>query len=67
MNTIFDYYVMLNYIVYKFYRRHEDKDGSTISACGVTALLFSLPLCSIHGFLCVISPEFQLTSRQCNR
>lgn len=67
MNTLFDYYVMMNYIVYKFYRRYEDKDGATISACVFSAFFLSLPFEAIECVICIFSPEFQLAMRQENR
>ncbi|MCQ2208956.1 MAG: hypothetical protein MJZ34_01565 [Paludibacteraceae bacterium] len=68
MNTLFDYYVMLNYIIYNFFLRHEKVElDARLTSHLLTSLLLSLPLSTIHGFMCKFSPEFKLASRQCDR
>ena len=68
MNTLFDYYVMLNYMVYKFYLRREKKEiDARLASVLLSSLYLSLPFSIIHGFLCKFSHDFLLASRQCNR
>ncbi len=68
MNTFFDYYVMLNYVVYKFYRRNEKKEiDARLSSYLLSSLYLWLPFLCIDGFICIISAEFQLMTRQENR
>ena len=68
MNTLFDYYVMLNYMVYKFYLRREKKEiDAKLASVLLSSLYLSLPFSIIHGFLCKFSHDFLLASRQCNR
>ena len=68
MNTLFDYYVMLNYIIYNFFLRHEKVElDARLTSHLLASLLLSLPLSTIHGFMCMFSSEFKLASQQCNR
>lgn len=68
MNTLLDYYVMLNYVVYKYYRRNEKKEiDAKLASVLLSSLYLSLPFSIIHGFLCKFSHDFLLASRQCNR
>ena len=68
MNTLFDYYVMLNYMVYKFYLRREKKEiDAKLASVLLSSLYLSLPFSIIHVFLCKFSHDFLLASRQCNR
>lgn len=68
MKTLLDYYVMLNYVVYKYYRRNEKKEiDAKLASVLLSSLYLSLPFSIIHGFLCKFSHDFLLASRQCNK
>ena len=68
MKTLFDYYVMLNYIVYKFYLRHEEGElNAKLTSIMLASLCLWLPFASIDCIICIFFPEFQLVARQENR
>ena len=68
MNTLFDYYVMLNYIVYKFYLRREKKElDARLTSIMLSSLYLYLPFFIINGLICIFSCEFQLLLRQIDK
>ncbi|MCQ2208954.1 MAG: hypothetical protein MJZ34_01555 [Paludibacteraceae bacterium] len=68
MKTLFDHYVMLNYIIYKFYRRYEKEElDARLTSHLLSSLLLWLSFDIIDALFCIFSYEYQLATHQENR